>query len=518
MKKKLPIGGYSLDNMIAEGYLYIDKTEIVHRLITNNNRYFFSRPRRFGKSLLVSTLKEIFSGNKDLFKDLWIGQGERHTWHKYPVVVIDFSTIANKSPEVLERGIAAELDIIGKHYGIELLTATEITEKTKLLVRSLSEQHNKVVILIDEYEYAIIKHLDNPELAEKNREIIRTFYTCLKGLDPYIHFLFLTGVTRFAKSSIFSGLNNLQDISLNTDVAALCGYTEEEIHANLSEYVEEFAQSQECAPQVIWDEMRTWYNGYRFSKSGIKVYNPFSIFSYLQNKDLRNYWFATGTPKFLVDIIKRDLNSFFNISLQNLEASTLDLSDIRTMSLPTLLYQTGYLTLASYESDLMAYTMAYPNEEVRRSFNQCLIAGFLDVQLSDSNPIFVELRRALYALDINTFCKHLQSLLAQIPFHIQNTHADEAYYHSIFLVAGMAIGFAQAEVATNNGRIDLLLRTASGIFIFEFKCNKTAQQALKQIKDRGYATGYTAENKKVFAVGVNVNVPGNEFTTAWEQV
>ncbi|KKQ32643.1 MAG: hypothetical protein US49_C0006G0094 [candidate division TM6 bacterium GW2011_GWF2_37_49] len=512
--KKLPVDLSSFSTMINENYLYVDKTKIIYEIISRGRCFFLARPRRFGKSLLVSTLKEIFLGNKDLFKDLWIGKNASYAWDSYPIIHIDFLRVDSSCPEKLEKSLSEKLLEIGLNYDIEISRASSLLDRLDLLVHQLSEKHGKVVILIDEYDYPIIKNMHDTSIAVKNKEILRSFYGCIKGLGDHTRFLFLTGVSKFSKTSIFSGVNNLDDISLDPYVAALMGYTEEEMHAYFPPYIEIIANKRGCSQQTILDEMRTWYNGYRFSKDNVKVFNPFSVLYYLHKQERANYWFESGTPTFLLDLIKKSPHTLENIDHIVASASTLQTFEIETLPLVTLLYQTGYLTIEEYYSEEAMYKLTYPNEEVRRSINSYLIGILLGSEKSGVETAVFQMRRALQEKNIAAFCDTLKVLFANIPYsmHIQK----EAYYHSLFQLIGTLLGFdIQSEVLTSVGRIDLLLQTSKHIYIFEFKFGKTVEEAMAQIKDRRYYEKFLNYGKEIFLIGMVFDFKDKKFAMEW---
>ncbi|MDQ5940350.1 MAG: hypothetical protein QG632_76 [Candidatus Dependentiae bacterium] len=514
-KKNLPIGISSFETLISEDCLYIDKTELIYRLITTTKRYFLARPHRFGKSLLISTLKEIFSGNKELFKNLWIGQEKHYKWKEHPVITIDFSMIAHKNAGLLESGLAAELDIIGQNFGIKLFKTKGITEKTKFLVRSLAEKRGRIVILIDEYDYALVNHINNPELAQQNRDILRSFYSCFKGLDEHLHFVFFTGVSKFSKTSVFSGLNNLKDISLTPAFATLCGYTEDEILQNFPAYIADFATVSNRSAEEIMNEMRTWYNGYRFSRAEAKVYNPFSVFHYLDEQHCGNYWFASGTPTFLVDLVKSNLPIFSEVDHCWVDDSTLDSFDIGTLPLTTLFYQTGYLTIEDFQPESNLYKLTYPNEEVRQSLNKYLISMMLNIKNAETATVATRLKQVLQRGDIPQFCETLQILLAHIPcqIHVQ----EEAYYHSLFHMICMMLGIDVAsEVSTSKGRVDLALQTPAAIYLFELKLGESPSKAITQIKERRYYEKYLSQKKPIYLIGMSFDYQDKKLAYIWE--
>lgn len=512
-RKLLPRDVASFDVLIKGNYLYVDKTALLHDLMTQGRFYFLSRPRRFGKSLLVSTLKHIFLGDQELFGDCWIGQKRRYDWAMHPVIHLDFSALDLMDVGALEKSLSDEINYIAQLYAIELQSDLLLISRFVELVRALYKR-GPVVILVDEYDAPLVKHVTNPILVEQMRLFLSNFYSTIKSLDGYLRFLFLTGVSKFSKTSVFSGMNNLIDISLEPQAAALCGYTQEEVVGNFSPYIEEVASAQGVAVSSVLEQMQQWYNGYRFSRALTRVYNPFSVLYFLATKEYGNYWFASATPTFLVKLIRKNFASFTRVSDVVVDEALLSAFDIDTLPLITLLFQTGYLTIKNYDSQLRLYTLDYPNEEVRLAFNNGLMVDSLEGVLgSDVTVISQKLRYALESDDVAAFCSSMQVLFAHIPaeLHIQK----EAYYHSLFQMIVSLVGLsATSEVATSVGFIDVVIQTAHAVFVFEFKLNKNPYVALEQIKSRRYYEKYIDLGKKIFLVGLAFSFQGKRLAYA----
>ena len=373
--KYLPRDVSNFEKMIKNNYIYVDKTELIYNLYATGDSYFFlSRPRRFGKSLLISTLKELFSGNKKLFENLWIGKSGVWDWQEYPIIELDFSRIARRTPRDLQSSLTWTLVNIGKRYNIDITDAPTPSDKLVDLVQRLAERNN-VVILIDEYDKPILDLLDTMKIAQDNRTILKDFYDTLKGLSSYIHAVFITGVSKFSRTSLFSGLNNLIDITMVPEAATLLGYTKQEIEYYFAEYVTLLAQVRQSSIEDTMLEMERWYNGYRFSDQEITVYNPFSVLYYLKTKRRANYWFESGTPTFLISLLKSQYSSLEDIQEVELSSASLGTFDIENIPLIPLLFQTGYLTITDYDLETDKYRLNYPNTEVRESFTKYIIAA-----------------------------------------------------------------------------------------------------------------------------------------------
>lgn len=505
MLKKLPLDVATFKSMIDDNYLYIDKTQNIHQLFTGNSRYyFFSRPRRFGKSLLIATLKEFFSGNKKLFDGLWIEKSDWE-WKQHPVIHLDFSVIAHRTSQELEVSLHKHLDRHAQYYNIEALTDTTIQDKFYSLVSELAKK-NKVVILIDEYDKPIIDHVTSLKIASENRAVLKGFYDVIKGLDEHLRAIFVTGVSKFSKASIFSGINNLNDISQKPETASLLGYTQQELEHNFRPYIENMAAQRNRSTQEIFDEMKKWYNGYRFSKAEICVYNPFSIQYYLNDQERANYWFASGTPTFLMEILKSRQESIKDFSGAEVTDSELGPFEIENIPLIPLLYQTGYLTIAdSFKiDDTNIFRLAYPNAEVRESFSRCILATL--TELADAEVVLQvrAIKDALISSNIAKLCKHMRILFAHLPakLHIPL----ERYYHSLFLHTLNLMGLdARAEEPTDKGFIDMVVRLPQRILVIEFKFNDSTEKAIEQIHKKKYYEKYVG-------LGLPITLAGIVFT------
>ena len=500
---KFPIGVQNFSRIRREGFLYIDKTMIIHQMINRGVAYFLSRPRRFGKSLLISTLEALFLGKRELFSGLWIDSSE-YIWKEYPVIRMDISKTVSSSPEALITSLQEILKVNAEKYGIEGIERSFPSLTLSALVTELSKK-GPVVILIDEYDKPLVHHLENMDVVAKNRDILRDFYTMIKALDEHLHFVFVTGVSKFSKVSLFSGMNNLSDISLNPNYATLLGLTEEELRRDLQEELRNVSKSRNKDEETNFKEMKQWYNGYLFSQSAAstRVYNPLSVFQFLQNAKLDNYWFTTATPTFAIDLIKKQ-----KYSIPDLEQGTIVGKEIETdhevdkIDLPTLLFQTGYLTIESYDENSWTYRLKFPNEEVRRSFLEQLLFEFAEMRPSEMHTILFKLLNYLKNKDLNGFFETFNAFFASVPHQIHLK--QEAYYHSLIYLVLKALGFSvQSEVSTNMGRIDMVLKTDRLIFIFEFKIDSNAQAALKQILEKGYCDQFKLESKEIILVGVN---------------
>jgi Predicted AAA-ATPase/PD-(D/E)XK nuclease superfamily len=498
--KNLPIGIQTLPKMRERNCIYVDKTELVHQLVTSGAYYFFARPRRFGKSLLISTLKELFLGNKAVFEGLWIEN--KWDWtKKNPVLHFSFDTVDYLSLG-LSDSISLELNQWAKHYDIEL-EGTSPKLQFKELIKKLSAKHGKVVVLIDEYDKPIIDFLEKETIdqAIANRIVLREFYSVLKNADEDLELVFITGISKFSKVSIFSHLNNLKDISLAEQYATLTGYTQEELEFYFDDYLQEIQTKLKLSREELLKHTKAWYNGY--SWDGVnRVYNPFGTLNFLSDKVFRNYWFSTGSPNFLIAQMRKHTQFAVENSIVN--NITLDKYDIENLELIPLLFQTGYLTVK--EIDVMTGDMVldYPNKEVRESMYQFLIDDLAKSQIrTHTGRTIQDMNKALISKDLGQVKEIINGLLADMPYHTFDKQTEGLYHglvHLIFSYLGM---FVQSEVHSSRGRADAVVQTLTDIFIFEFKFNKTAQEALDQIYNKKYADKYRASNKPITGIGLN---------------
>jgi hypothetical protein len=493
--QELPIGIQTFSDIIQNDYLYVDKTEKIFDLVKNpKGVYFLSRPRRFGKSLLISTLNEIFEGEKELFKDLWIHKTD-YAWEKHPIVRIDFSKKKTENKDDLKCFILHQLKNIAGNYGISL-DRDQYDEAFDELLTKLSGI-NKVVVLIDEYDKPIIDNIDNIDLAVELREILKGFYTIIKACDEHIRFVLLTGVSKFSKAGVFSGLNNLKDISMDTRYSSLLGITGQEMETCFKEHIDRFAATEDVSNAELIEKITYWYNGFCFSGTCEKVFNPFSMLLLFDNARFSNYWFESATPSFLIKLIKE--KSFDIKKMQDLEVREENLStyEIEDLALVPLLFQTGYLTIKGYDDEFMTYRLGYPNFEVENSFQYALLRSY---SYAETNGYLVSLIRALRNDDFETFFDTLRIFFADIPYdlHIEK----EKYYQTVFYLIFSLIGLkVEAEVKTNKGRIDAVI-IDKDIYIFEFKFNGNKNKALSQINDKRYFEKYQGTGKEIYLFGV----------------
>ena len=513
--KNLPLGIQTLSEIRAKNCIYVDKTELVHQLVTTGKYYFLSRPRRFGKSLLVSTLNSLYLGQKNLFEGLWIE--DKWDWSKTrPVIQFSFDAVDYQGLG-LEKAIIQEIKYHAKDYDIQLLETT-LKGQLKELITTLFEKYGKVVLLIDEYDKPIIDYLESTKIeqAKANRLILRDFYSVLKKADAQLELVFITGISKFSKVSLFSHLNNLVDITIHSDYAALTGYTQAELEFYFEDYLQKCMQSLKISREELLSNMKIWYDGYTWDGE-TEVYNPFGTLNFLSARMFKNYWFATGSPDFLI----QQMRKFDRFDVENvlIDSSMLDKYDIENIALIPLLFQTGYLTVKSMDAMTGEMVLDYPNKEVRQSMYNFLIDDIAqNPHRLHTGMTIQDINRAFLAKDLLKVKEILNGLLGDLPNETYQNQTEGLYHglvHLIFSYLGM---FISSEVHSSKGQADAVVQTLTDIYIFEFKFNKTADEALQQIKKQNYATKYRPSGKTITAIGVNFNSTKREIDDWIEEI
>jgi hypothetical protein len=498
--KKLPIGIQTFSKLREGDFIYVDKTEYIYNIISGNNYYFLSRPRRFGKSLTLSTIAEIYSGSKNLFTGLWIENN--WNWDKiHPIIHISFNSL-NYKDLGLEIVLKKELLKIARKYEL-LLSETSSPELFEELIEKLAAAKGRVVILIDEYDKPIIDFLEaeNLHIAKQNRAILRNFYSIIKNADPYIEFFLMTGVSKFSQTGIFSNLNHLNDITLNENYAALTGYTQDELEFYFDEWINRtLLKFKSISKETLLMHIKQWYNGYSWDAK-TRVYNPYSVLLFFDNRAFENYWFATGTPTFLINLIKEKKQ--FNFNQITASGALLDSYEPDDLDIRTLLFQTGYLTIKHIDIFNGIYTLDYPNREVEQSMTNYLIATLLNRSALDSPVPVFDVKSAFYQDNIERVIRIINSLLKDVPALLINPK-NEHFYHSLVHLHFRYLGLLMdSEVHTSDGRMDAVVKTDTHIYILEFKIDQSADIALNQIKNKLYYPKYATENKIVVGIGIN---------------
>ena len=530
--RRLPIGVQSFEVMRNDGFVYVDKTEYVVKLAAESRVFFLSRPRRFGKSLFLSTLKAYFLGKKDLFKGLYIEDAEqkqaelegREAWIKYPVLYLDFTGgIYDTSEGLLNRF----LSFFNEYEEIYKSTGLDIPDRFKNLIKKIYETTGKrVVILVDEYDKPLLETMIiNEPLNEEYRRILKGFYGVIKACDEYIRFAFLTGVTKFSKVSIFSDLNNLRDISMLPEYDAVCGITQKEMEEVFRPEIIELGKAQNLTEAETLAKLKQKYDGYHFSESFVNVYNPFSLLNVFAGKVFRSFWFATGTPTFLVRTLEKQKEICIRDILENAEMSENALQDYRPdMNNPIpILFQSGYLTLKDYDERLGLYKLGFPNDEVKYGFLDNLVPAYTSISKDASGLFIGNFIRDLRDKKLDSFMKRMYTACAGLPYSLaskENVQMRERDYQIAFYIIFSLMGqFVQTEVVSSKGRADCVVHTDDTVYIFEFKLmgSGTPKEAIQQIKEKGYAEPYKTSGKKIVLIGA-VFADGIDEDTAdtWE--
>ena len=482
--KNLTSSVYTFEKLIDGNFLYVDKTEYIWKLIQPAYaQYFLSRPRRFGKSLTVSTLEAIFQGKRELFKGLAL-YDKPYDWKQYPVIHLDFGDIKSSSPEQLEDSLQQLVAEIAAQFEVPLKTSNAQAQFRELVLAL--GKNEKIVILIDEYDKPILGNVTNPEIDEILKEL-KGFFSVVKATEPYQRFVLLTGVSKFSHVSIFSDLNNLTDITAEADFATMLGYTQEELEYYLGERIDELAERSENSKEEMLSKIKAWYNGYRFHADANTVYNPVSLASFFRNKgEFNNYWFQTGTPTFLLKLMKeRDFN-YSEALTSPVSGSFFNSFEISNLDPLVLLYQTGYLTIDKAVDVQMPYSnriirkyyLHFPNLEVEESFNECVLDYY------------------------DKFMDILKSVFANIPYSL-HLKGEQNYQTVFYVICDMLRLYVQAESYTNDGRIDMVVEAGNWVYILEFKLDQSAEKALKQIHEKNYAQKFRHRGKRIMLIGVN---------------
>ena len=499
MLKRLPIGEQDFSGLVEFNAIYADKTELIFNLYNLSKYVFLSRPRRFGKSLLISTLKYLFEGKRELFKGLWIENN--FEWKPVPVIRIDFTAGEDASIIGLEKAIESLLDDEAKRNRVKLSKQTHSGKFAELISELYEKTGEKVVILVDEYDKPIVEYINNPEKALESRDILRKFYGVIKPNSDKIRLVFLTGISRFSKLSIFSELNNLADISMDEDFAAICGFTKDDLNNYFSEYKDAACKKLEISRDELDEQIKFWYDGYKFDGK-THIYNPFSMLNFFAKKEFRNYWFESGLPKLLADFIMQngiDVRELDNVAMS---AEELNNFDVKKINLKALMFQTGYLTIVE-KDEYNQYVLDYPNEEVRSSFVKFLLKNYTD---EDSSNKRVAMARALDKGDVDGFIESVNALFASIPYQIIPKE-NENYFSSLMHVLLKTLGYmVLSELSTYKGRADAVIKTKNFIYIFEYKMAPIpAIEGINQIKTKGYADEFMSDPRKKVAVSIVID-------------
>ena len=508
--RKLPIGIQDFEDLRTNNYVYVDKTQYLYHLVTMGKPYFLGRPRRFGKSLFLSTLKAYFEGKKHLFEGLAIAEMEKD-WTEYPVIYIDFNQAAYTSLQTLHNVLNHILKEYEEKLGIESREQEYSLRFAKVIRTAYEKTGKKVVVLVDEYDKPLIGTMDNLDVHEDIRIALQGFYGILKSMDAYLRLVFLTGITKFSKISIFSDLNQVSDISMDERYAGICGITERELSDYFQPEIESLSKRHKITTKQALAEMKKRYDGYRFAPDSEGIYNPFSVLNALGSRHFGNYWFETGTPSMLAQRVKSEnLNPRdFDGDIAMSSAGIKDYRPNETSIIP-LLYQSGYLTIRSYNPMFDIYTLGFPNQEVKYGFLDHLLPTYLPKWNKNYTFSVVAFMQEVLAGNVEKFMIMLQAYYASIPYNLLNKEdKDERYFQMIFYLLFTLTGqFIETEVKSSRGRADAVVKTENAIYVFEFKMdeNATAEAALAQIDDKGYPIQYVADNRQIVKIGVEFSI------------
>ncbi|MBQ9640041.1 MAG: ATP-binding protein [Bacteroidaceae bacterium] len=507
---KYPIGIQNFEKIRRDGYAYVDKTNLMYKLVQEGNYYFLSRPRRFGKSLFLSTLEAYFDGQRELFEGLAVSKLEKE-WVKHPILHLDLNTEKYDTKEALENKLRSFLALWEGKYQVLNDKQQSLGIRFEDLIRKIFEKTGiRVVILVDEYDKPMLQAIGNETLQTEYRNTLKAFYGALKSCDRYIRFAFLTGVTKFGKVSVFSDLNNLFDLSFDQRYSTICGMTEDEIHANFDEGVALLAEANKMTKEECYARLKRDFDGYHFCMDSPGMYNPFSMLNTLASQQFRDYWFETGTPSFLVYQLKKTGYPLESMTTEELSTDTLNSIDIMDENPLPLLYQSGYLTLKSYDREFDTYRLGFPNREVEQGFIKYLYPFYTPKVLDKSTFFISHFVKAIRNGDAEGFMRRLENFFASGDYQVMGNL--ELYFQNTLYVFFRLLGFyVEVERHATDGRMDILIQTPQYIYILELKLDKTADEALRQIEAKGYARPFAGDSRQLFKIGIN-------FSTATRRI
>ena len=503
--KNLPIGIQTFPDIIEGNYLYIDKTRYIYDLLSSGVRYcFLSRPRRFGKSLLVSTFHSYFEGDRELFKGLAIDSVEKN-WISYPVLHFDLSLGKHMDKATLLRFLGKRLEEYEEEYGITKPAVDCNDRLTELIRTAYRKTGRKVVVLIDEYDAPLLDVVHEESMLPELRNVMRNFYSPLKGCDRYIQFVFLTGITKFSQLSIFSELNNLKNISMDDKYAGICGITSEELRSQMDGYILRMAEDNGISKEEAMSKLKTMYDGYHFSISSPDIYNPFSLLNAFYDRRFGSYWFSSGTPTYLINMLRKFNVLPSQIGSRDAMASEFDAPTENMTSITPLLYQSGYLTIKDYIAEDGLYTLDIPNKEIRIGLMESLLPNYLHYSSDEGKTTVALMNRALRHNDLDGMLRLLQQFLLTIPY-ADVTNYEGHYQQMLYIIFSLLGRYVDIEVRTPNGRVDMVMRTANRLYLFELKLNKSAQEAIEQINLKNYPERFSLCGLPIVKVGINFDI------------
>ena len=498
---RLPLGIQTFEIIREGGYLYVDKTAIIHRMTHDYKYVFLSRPRRFGKSLLCSTLKSYFEGRRDLFAGLAMEQLETE-WRQHPVLLLSLAPAKGGTPEDFWEVVNAQLVSLERQYGVERTTDNLGARLYQLIRQSSERSGEKAVVIIDEYDAPLLAVLHDPERLEQMRTATRALFGCLKDCDPYLRFTFLTGITKFSQVSIFSELNNLAKLTMEPEYSTICGITQDELEMQMALWVERLATKLNISVDDALQRLKKNYDGYHFADDLTDIYNPYSLINALHFGRMRDFWFDTGTPSSLVRMMERFGSNVMSFDDGcKCDASEFDAPTEKMLTAIPFFYQSGYLTIKGYDPNTDRYVLRYPNREVRNGMIQALIPYYVEQNTIQTNSIVADVYEAIQSGDLDAALRTLQAYLASVPYAEHAT--SEGHYQTMLYVVFSLLGrYMQMEVRTAKGRIDLLLSYATDLYVMEVKLDRPASEAIEQIDQKGYLVPYTLDGRRLHKVGI----------------
>ena len=499
--KRLPVGIQTFSEVINLDCLYIDKTEYIWNMVHLSKYIFLSRPRRFGKSLLVSTLQAYFEGKRELFKGLAMERLEKE-WVEYPVLRFSMASGKHMEKDQLERYLGNRLAEYEGMYGITHPATDKNDRFTAWIQAAYHKTGKKVVILIDEYDAPLLDVVHEDTMLPVLRNVMRNFYSPLKASDPYLQFVFLTGITKFSQLSIFSELNNLKNISMRPDYAGVCGITEEEMLTQMTDYIDDFAQAQQITREDTITGLKRQYDGYHFTWPSPDIFNPFSLLNAFQDHDYTNYWFSSGTPTYLIEMLRKFNAVPSKIGGGRVLASAFDAPTENMKSITPLLYQSGYVTIKDYNRATRLYTLDIPNNELRVGLMDSLLPNYVAEYADEGGTTIGYMYEALLNEDLDRMFRLLQAYLLTVPY-CDNANSEGHYQQLLYVIFSLFGRYVDVEVHTPTGRVDIVMKTAKALYLFELKLNKSAQAAMEQINLKDYASKFALSGLPIVKVGIN---------------
>ena len=514
--RRLPTGIQTFEVIREEDYLYVDKTALVYRLANEHRYVFMSRPRRFGKSLLCSTLKSYFEGRRDLFEGLAMERLETE-WKKHPVLLFSLAPMKGGTPESFNAKIDIQLSMYEEQYGLAKPNDDPGARFENLIRKLPAITSEKCVVILDEYDAPLLTVLHEPEKLKEMRTCVRSFFSCLKDCDPYLRFVFITGISKFSQVSIFSEINNLDKVTMIPRYSTICGITQEELETQMHPWVEHLAQDLGISVEETLLRLKQNYDGYHFARDRRDIYNPYSLLQAFSWSDLKEYWFDTGTPSSLVNMLLT-----FGTRVTNFDngcecdAKEFDAPTEKMTTPMPFFYQSGYLTIKDYDADMDIYTLKFPNREVRSGMIDALMPYYIEQDTNSTNNVVADVYRAIRRGTFDEALETLKIYLASIPY-AENANSEGHYQTMLYVVFSLLGRYVQMEVRTAKGRIDMVFETKTDRYVMELKIDRPAQEALEQIDQKGYLLPYTKDSRQLHKVGISFSTKERTLTE-WKTV